>query len=76
MVHSVRITTPIPTLDEVAKDLGIGKARRDAIIRIMTSGRAAASFRAKNRFVSPDGTKKADATNGRVKRRKNARASR
>jgi hypothetical protein len=35
MSRPVLIKTPIPTLDEVVKDLGMSKARRDSIIRIM-----------------------------------------
>ena len=38
MSRHVLITTPIPTLDEVVKDLGISKARRDSIIQIMKAG--------------------------------------
>jgi hypothetical protein len=35
MARPALIETPIPTLDEVVKDLGMSKARRDSIIRIM-----------------------------------------
>jgi hypothetical protein len=76
MIRSVRITTPIPTLDEVAKDLGSGKARREAIVRIMTSGRAATRSRAKSRRSVSPGDKKIHARNGRGKQTANARASR
>ena len=45
MTRSVYITTPIPTLDEVAKDLGINKARKDSIIRIMQADKSSKSRR-------------------------------
>jgi len=35
------ITTPILTFDEVVKDLGIGKARLDSILKIMRAGKPA-----------------------------------
>ena len=38
MSRQVLITTPIPTLDEVVKELGISKARRDSIIEIVKAG--------------------------------------
>ena len=37
MNKPVLITTPIPTFDEVVKDLGISDERRDSIIRIMSN---------------------------------------
>jgi hypothetical protein len=45
MSRRITITTPIPTLDEVVKDLGIGRARRDSILQIMKSAKAAKSKR-------------------------------
>jgi hypothetical protein len=48
MARSVKITTPIPTLEEVAKDLGIGKVRQAAIIRIMNSDKGSFSGRSRN----------------------------
>lgn len=39
MMQPAFITTPIPTVDEVAERLGISKARKKAIIRIMTGER-------------------------------------
>ncbi len=73
MRRRVLITTPIPTLDEVVKDLGIGKARRDSIIRIMSAGKvtkrkkisapasSSISYRKKTKsrtVVAKNGTKK------------------
>jgi hypothetical protein len=48
MTRSVYITTPIPTLDEVAKDLGISKARKDSILRIMRAEKNVKSRRSTN----------------------------
>jgi hypothetical protein len=43
VARSVRITTPIPTLEEFGKSLGISKSRQDSLIRLVkrdsTSGR-------------------------------------
>jgi hypothetical protein len=43
MARSVHITTPIPTLEEFGKSLGISKSRQDSLIRLVkrdnTSGR-------------------------------------
>jgi hypothetical protein len=36
MTHSVVIATPIPTLEEFGKSLGISKARQKALMRIIT----------------------------------------
>jgi hypothetical protein len=38
MMRSVKITTPIPTLEEFGKSLGISKTRQKAVMRIMTGG--------------------------------------
>lgn len=39
MVRSVKITTPIPSLEEFGKSLGISKARQRSLIQIMTGNR-------------------------------------
>ena len=36
MVRSVKITTPIPTLEEFGSSLGLSKARQKALLQIMT----------------------------------------
>jgi len=35
MVRSVKITTPIPTLEEFGKSLGLSKARQKSLVRIV-----------------------------------------
>lgn len=35
MAHSVTITTPMPTLDELGKELGLTKAEQKFIIRLV-----------------------------------------
>jgi hypothetical protein len=37
MMRSVKITTPIPTLEEFGKSLGISKARQKALLQIIMS---------------------------------------
>lgn len=77
MSRSVIITTPIPTLDEVAKDLGIGKARRDSLIRIMTSSSRKTSRRqAKNGSLPPQSAISMRMRGGRGRRNSDAGASR
>jgi hypothetical protein len=43
MARSVNITTPIPTLEEFGKSLGLSKRRQDSLLRLVkrdsTSGR-------------------------------------
>jgi len=36
MVRSVKITTPIPSLEEFGRSLGLSKARQRALMQIMT----------------------------------------
>lgn len=36
MARSVKITTPIPTLEEFGRSLGLSKARQKALMQIMT----------------------------------------
>jgi hypothetical protein len=38
MARSVNLTTPVPTLDEVAKSLKIGKTRQKRLLEILSSG--------------------------------------
>ena len=38
MMRSAKITTPIPTLEEFGKRLGISKARQKALKRIIMGG--------------------------------------
>ena len=38
MVRSVKITTPIPSLEEFGKSLGLSKARQKSLLQIMTGG--------------------------------------
>jgi hypothetical protein len=38
MMRSVKITTPIPSLEEFGKRLGLSKARQKALMQIMTGG--------------------------------------
>jgi hypothetical protein len=48
MAHSVIITTPMPTLDEIGKRLGLSKAEQESIIRMVDEkgfGRRAALTR-------------------------------
>ncbi len=35
MAHSVIITTPMPTLDEIGKELGLTRAEQDSLIRLV-----------------------------------------
>lgn len=35
MAHSVIITTPMPTLDEIGQRLGLSKAERESLIRLV-----------------------------------------
>jgi hypothetical protein len=35
MTHSVIITTPMPTLDEIGKELGLTRAEQDYLIRLV-----------------------------------------
>jgi hypothetical protein len=35
MSHTVTITTPMPTLDELGKELGLTKAEQDFLIRLV-----------------------------------------
>jgi hypothetical protein len=35
MAHSVIITTPMPTLDEIGKELGLTRAEQDFLIRLV-----------------------------------------
>ena len=39
MAHSVIITTPMPTLDEIGKRLGLSKAEQESIIRMVDENR-------------------------------------
>ncbi len=43
MVRSVKITTPIPSLEEFGKSLGLSKARQKSLMQIMTDGEAVRS---------------------------------
>jgi hypothetical protein len=48
MARSVHITTPIPTLEEFGKSLGLSKSRQDSLVRLVRrdgSGRVAARHR-------------------------------
>jgi hypothetical protein len=45
MARSVHITTPIPTLEEFGKSLGLSKSRQDSLVRRDGSGRVAARHR-------------------------------
>ena len=40
MVRSVKISTPIPTVEEVAERLGVSKARQKSLARIMFGHKA------------------------------------
>jgi hypothetical protein len=35
MAHSVIITTPMPTLDEIGEELGLKKSEQDSLIRLV-----------------------------------------
>ena len=51
MRKPIVITTPMPTLEEVAREYGIGKARQKAILRIMQNG---AKLRAERNGSNPE----------------------
>lgn len=71
MTRSVIVTTPIPTLEEFGKALGLSKARQKAIMRIMmesktvrsrsaaAKGGAVNSYRRKTSVLSTGKTKSA-----------------
>jgi hypothetical protein len=67
MPRSVTISTPIPTLEELGKRLGLSKRRQDALLRLMerdaTSGRVGVRHRR-----GASGTGKEKATVARPKR--------
>ncbi len=54
MAHSVTITTPMPTLDELGKDLGLTKAEQKFIIRLVDekTSRRSTAYPFKTRSVS------------------------
>ena len=54
MAHSVTITTPMPTLDELGKGLGLTKTQQRSIIRLVDEKMAGRStvFAFKNRAES------------------------
>jgi hypothetical protein len=70
MPRSVKITTPIPTLDEVGDSLGLSKARRNrllAIVRSTTNDKFVTRRSKSDKAVA--GTRK---SNGEVAARKKA----
>ncbi len=52
MTRSVIVTTPIPTLEEFGKSLGLSKARQKALMQIMMGGGTERSAREKNAGVN------------------------
>ena len=54
MAHSVTITTPMPTLDELGKELGLTKAEQEFIIRLVDEkgSRRSAAYAFRNRAAS------------------------
>jgi hypothetical protein len=45
MARSVNITTPVPTLEEFGKSLGLSKRRQDSLLRLVRRDSASGSFR-------------------------------
>jgi hypothetical protein len=56
MARSVTITTPVPTLEEFGRSLGLSKRRQDSLLRLVqreeTSGRSADRQRDASRTVN------------------------
>jgi hypothetical protein len=76
MAHSVTITTPMPTLDEIGKRLGLSKAEQESIIRMVDEkgfGRRAASAR-KGTSASSMSARTGARGSVTLARKKNARA--
>ena len=44
MARSVNITTPMPTLEEFGKSLGLSKRRQDSLLRLVRRDSASGSF--------------------------------
>ena len=44
MGRSVNITTPMPTLEEFGKSLGLSKRRQDSLLRLVRRDSASGSF--------------------------------
>jgi hypothetical protein len=84
MARSVHIKTPIPSLEEVGKSLGMSKSRQQRLIDIVGSNGRVVSDRSRNMSGSLDGRhrdlvgrvwkKKAD-TKTTAQRKKSKRAS-
>ena len=61
MARSVNITTPIPTLEEFGKSLGLSKVRQDSLLRLVrrdsTSGRFVDAHHRDNRGANRERAK-------------------
>lgn len=69
MTRSVIVTTPIPTLEEFGKSLGISKARQKSIMRIMTVADSDHSTAGHRGTVTDNRRKRKSITAGRGRRR-------
>ncbi len=49
MARSVTISTPIPTLEEVGKSLGLNKDRRDSLLKLVHRDSVSGQFVTKKR---------------------------
>jgi hypothetical protein len=61
MPRSVTISTPIPTLEEFGKSLGLSKRRQDSLLRLMRRDDASGRF-VVERHCDTSGTLKEKAT--------------
>jgi hypothetical protein len=52
MARSVHITTPIPTLEEFGKSLGLSKRRQHSLLRLVSRGKLAGQGEAARRDAS------------------------
>jgi menaquinone-dependent protoporphyrinogen IX oxidase len=76
MAHSVTITTPMPTLDELGKDLRLTKAEQNFIIRLVDrkASRRSAAYAIKTLAASPKPAKATTKKASGMVRKKNDRA--
>jgi len=65
MSHSVKITTPIPSPEEIASDMGITRSRLDNLLALVDGETKSGAY---NRFRHASAVKKAAAKKAPAKR--------
>lgn len=70
MARYVTITTPMPTLDELGKELGLTKARQKSLIRLVEKASTRSGFILRKRKASSSKGHKTAGKNGTYPARK------